>query len=177
MDVSDPSPGVRVDRGPDGLLTYMVDHAPEDLPLVRGRDLERAWYAARTAAIAAAWGPARGFRFRRPDGSTLDLALSDQDAACWAGAVDGTVGLSSRYGLSVCLRLLALVDLLGRAEWAVRFCRFASDGAELDGTLLRAAATTPLNGDLRFDEAPFRVRLHPASQAENCLLQVPRGPA
>lgn len=166
MSPSDPWPAVRVGSGPDGLLTYMVDHAPEELPLVRGRDLERAWYAARDAAIAADWGAARGFRFRRADGSTVDLALADRDAACWAGAVDGTVGLSSLYGLSVCLRLLALVDLLARADWAVPLCRLAPDGAELDNALLRAAATAPLNADLRFDEAPFRTRLeHPALMA------------
>jgi hypothetical protein len=158
MNVSDPSP-VRVRRSPDGLLTYMVDMAPEELPCVRGRDLERAWYAAREAAIASAWGTMRGFRFRRADGSVVKLALSDRDATCWAGAVDGTVGLSSSYGLSVCLRLLALVDLLARAAWTAPFCQLAPDGAELDLVLLRAAATAPLNADLRFDEAPFRARL------------------
>ncbi len=140
-------------------MTYVVDLAPEELPRVRGRDLERAWYAAREAAIASDWGVTRGFRFRRADGSVVDLALADRDAACWAGAVDGTVGLSSSYGLSVCLRLLALVDLLARAAWAAPFCRLARDGAELDGTLLRAAATAPLNSDLRFEETPFRARL------------------
>ncbi len=159
MNLSEPSPAVRVGHGPDGLLTYLIDLAPEALPRVRGRDLERAWYAAREAAIAADWGVTRGFRFRRPDGTVVDLALADRDAACWAGAVDGTVGLSSSYGLSVCLRLLALVDLLARADWATPFCRLARDGAELDGILLRAAATAPLNGDLRFDEALFRTRL------------------
>ncbi|MGA9866659.1 MAG: hypothetical protein WBQ75_09485 [Acetobacteraceae bacterium] len=165
MSLSDSSSDVRVGRGPDGLLTYLVDHAPEELPVVRGRDLERAWYAARDAAIAADWGPVRGFRFRRGDGSTVDLALADRDAACWAGAVDGTVGLSSAYGLSLCLRLLALVDLLARAEWAVALCRLAPDGAELDDTLLKAAATAPLNADLRFDEASFRTRLRPSALA------------
>ncbi len=159
MSVSELSSGVRVSQGPGGLLTYMVDHAPEELPLVRGHDLERAWYAARNAAIAADWGTARGFRFRRADGSTVDLALADRDAACWAQAVDGTLGLASSYGLSVCLRLLALVDLLARSAWAASLCRLAPDGAEFDGTLLRAAATAPLNGELRFDEEPFRSRL------------------
>jgi hypothetical protein len=159
MNVSQSSTPVRVGRGPDGFLTYMVDLAPEDLPQVRGRDLERAWYAAREAAIASDWGVSRGFRFRRPDGSVVDLALADRDAACWAGAVDGTVGLTSSYGLSLCLRLLALVDLLSRADWAASFCRLARDGAELEPELLNAAGTARLNADLRFDEAPFRARL------------------
>ncbi len=152
---------VRVGRGPDGFLTYMVDLAPEDLPAVRGRDLERAWYAAREAAIAADWGVSRGFRFRRADGSVVDLALADRDAACWAGAVDLTVGLSSSYGLSLCLRLLALVDLLARAPWAAAFCRLARDGAELEPVLLGAAASAQLDAELRFDEAWFRARLAP----------------
>lgn len=165
MDVSHHQSAVRVGRGPDGLLTYMVDLAPEDLPEVRGRDLERAWYAAREAAIACDWGVTRGFRFRRRDGSVVDLALADRDAACWAGAVDLTVGLASSYGLSLCLRLLALVELLARAKWAAPFCRLERDGAELDMALLRAAATAPLNADLRFDELPFRARLmRPALQ-------------
>ena len=64
----------------------------------------------------ATWGAVRGFRFRRPDGSYTDLALADRDARCWAGAVDRTAGLTSSYGLSLCLRLLALVDLLARAR-------------------------------------------------------------
>jgi hypothetical protein len=177
MDVPNPSP-VRVRRSPEGLLTYMVDMAPEELPQVRGRDLERAWYAAREAAIASAWGTMRGFRFRRPDGSVVDLALSDRDATCWAGAVDGTVGLSSSYGLSVCLRLLALVDLLARAEWAAPFCQLAPDGAELDLVLLRAAATAPLNAELRFDEALFRARLgRPALAPSSEAAAYPGGPA
>jgi hypothetical protein len=150
---------VRVGRGPDGFLTYAVDLAPEDLPRVRGRDLERAWYAAREAALASDWGVSRGFRFRRADGSFVDLALADRDAACWAGAVDGTVGLGSSYGLSLCLRLLALVELMARARWTARFCRFARDGAELEPELLGAAASAPLNAELRFDEDWFTARL------------------
>ncbi len=177
MDLSPPSP-VRVRRSPEGLLTYMIDMAPEELPRVRGRDLERAWYAAREAAIASAWGAARGFRFRRADGSVIELALSDRDAACWAGAVDSTVGLSSSYGLSVCLRLLAMVDLLARAAWAAPFCQLAPDGAELDLALLRAAAAAPLNADLRFEEAPFRTYLgRPALDAPAGASSYPGGPA
>ncbi|MDQ2803798.1 MAG: hypothetical protein M3Y41_14410 [Pseudomonadota bacterium] len=150
---------MRVGRSPDGSLTYLVDVPPEELPAVRGRDLERAWYAARDAAIAAAWGAMRGFRFCRADGSFTDLALADADARCWAGAVDGTVGLRSSYGLSLCLRLLALVDLLARAPWTAPFFRLARDGAELDPSLLRAAATAPLTAEARFDESAFRARL------------------
>jgi hypothetical protein len=152
---------VRVGVGPDGSVTYLVDVPPEELPAVRGRDIERAWYAARDAAIASAWGAVRGFRFRRRDGTTTDLALADRDALCWAGAVDGTVGMGNCYGLSLCLRLLALVDLLARAHWATPLFRLARDGAELDPSLLRAAATAPLTAEARFDEALFRARIAP----------------
>ncbi len=174
MSLSEPSPAVRVGRGPDGSLTYLVDLSPEELPAVRSRDLERAWYAAREAAISAAWGAMRGFRFCRADGTHTDLALADPDARCWAGAVDGTVGLANSYGLSLCLRLLALVDLLARARWTSALFRLARDGAELDPTLLRAAATAPLTADARFDETLFRARLGPfalpppASSARLC---------
>ena len=120
MEPSEHPPSVHVGVGPDGTLTYLVDRPPEALPPVLRRDLERAWHAARDAALAQRWGDARGFRFRRDDGSYTDLALADRDARCWAGAVDVTVGMGNSYGLSLCLRLLALVDLLARVSWAER---------------------------------------------------------
>jgi hypothetical protein len=150
---------VQVGARPDGSLTYLVALPPEDLPPVNRRDLERAWYAAREAALSDRWGVARFFRFQRPDGTFGDLALADPDACCWAGAVDRTVGLRNSYGLSVCLRLLALVDLLARARWADPLRQLQADGAEFHPSLLRAAASTPLGADARFDEAGFRSRL------------------
>ncbi len=167
METKDFSPSVRVGSGPDGSVTYLVDGPPEALPPVRGRDLERAWYAAREAAIAGSWSTVRGFRFRRPDGSHTDLALADPHARCWAGAVDGTVGLGNGYGLALCLRLLALVDLLARARWALPLFRLERDGADLHPSLLSAAATAPLNPDARFDEISFRANLGvlPSAQA------------
>ena len=140
-------------------MTYLVDMPPESLPPVCGRDLERAWYAAREAALAQSWGAVRGFRFHRTDGSHTDLALADRDARCWAGAVDGTVGIANSYGLSVLMRLLALVELLAHARWALPLCHLARDGAELHPSLLRTAATQPLTQEARFDEAGFRRRL------------------
>ena len=94
-----------------------------------------------------------------PDGSHTDLALADRDARCWVGAVDRTVGITSASGLSLCLRLLALIDLLARAPWARSLFHLARDGAEFHPALLRAAASAPLTRDARFDEAGFRVRL------------------
>ena len=140
-------------------MTYFVDLPPEALPPVLGRDLAAAWDAARDAAAGAAWGAARLFRFQRPDGSVTDFALSDEDARCWAGAVDGTVGMQTSYGLSLCLRLLALVDLLAHAPWAAGLFRISRAGTVLHPALLSAAATTPLTPDARFDQARLRARL------------------
>lgn len=150
---------VQVGTAADGTLTYLVDLPPEALPPVRLRDLAGAWDAARAAASAATWGAARLFRFRRADGSCTDLALADPDACCWAGAIDGTVGMNTSYGLSLCLRLLALVDLLARAGWATSLFAVKPDGAEIDPTVLRTAATAPLTRDARFDECGFRDRV------------------
>jgi hypothetical protein len=150
---------IQVGSGPGGSVTYLVDLPPESLPTVGKRDLELAWYAARDAAIADHWGSVRAFRFNRPDGSHTDLALADRDASCWVGAVDRSVGLATMRGLSLCLRLLALVDLLARASWARPLFRLARDGAEFHPALLRAAASQPLTQDARFDEAGFRLRL------------------
>lgn len=161
MNTSPHSPSVRVGAGPDGTLTYLVDVPPEALPPVLGRDLEHAWYAARDAAISQSWGAVRGFRFCRPDGSHTDLALADRDARCWAGAIDGAVGIGTGYGLSLCLRLLALVDLLARVDWALPLLRLEPDGAELHPSLLRTAATAPLTAEARFDETRFRTSLPP----------------
>ncbi len=143
----------------DGTLTYLVDLPPEAMPPVRHGDLELVWEAARRAADRADWGAARLFRFRRADGSFTDLALADRDACCWAGAVDGSVGMQTSYGMSVCLRLLALVDLLARARWADRFFTLRRDGAELHPALLRAAATAGLTREARFDAEAMRAEL------------------
>lgn len=160
MEPSEQPASIHVGAGPNGSVTYLVALPPEELPAVHRRDLERAWYAARDAALAQRWGVARFFRFERPDGSFGDLALADRDACCWADAVDGTVGLRSSYGLSVCLRLLALVDLLARVRWADSLCLLERDGAELHPSLLRAAASAPLTAEARFDETGFRSRLN-----------------
>jgi hypothetical protein len=101
----------------------------------------------------------RAFRFNRPDGSHTDLALADRDAGCWVGAVDRSVGLATTRGLSLCLRLLALIDLLAHAAWARPLFHLARDGAEFHPALLRTAASQPLTQDARFDEAGFRSRL------------------
>ncbi|MCW3475036.1 hypothetical protein [Limobrevibacterium gyesilva] len=147
---------IQMGAAADGTLTYLVDAPPEALPPVRQRDLAAAWDAARSAATHEDWGPARLFRFRRGDGSATDLALADPDACCWAHAVDATIGTSTSYGLSLCLRLLGLVDLLAQARWADALFTVRRDGAEIHPALLHAAATTALTPDARLD--PERVR-------------------
>jgi hypothetical protein len=154
---------VHVRAANDGTLTYLVDMPPEALPPVRLRDLAAAWDAARDAAITARWGMVRLFRFRRADGSVTDLALADPDACCWAGAIDGTVGIGNAYGLSLFLRLLALIDLLAHARWADALFTITRDGAELHHALLRGAATAALTRDARFDETDLRARVLPAA--------------
>ena len=159
MDPHEQPPSVRVGAGPDGSLTYQVSIPPEVLPPVLGRDLEQAWYAARNAALDQRWGTVRGFRFSRPDGTHTDLALADRDACCWVGAVDLAFGINNTHGLSVCLRLLALVDLLARAPWVRPMVQIARDGADLHPALLRTAANQPLTEHGHFDETGFRTRL------------------
>jgi len=159
MESSDHTPPIRVGTSPDGALTYLVGVPPEALPPVASRDLERAWYAARRAALAEQWGSVRVFRFLRPDGDNSDLVLADRDASCWAGALDAIHGIGTCKGLSVTLRLLALVDLLAHAPWAVPLLRLARDGAEPDPALWRAAAAEPLTREARFDPDGFRTRL------------------
>lgn len=155
-----PEPSARA-HSPGAWPTYLVETGPEDLPAVRTRDLDRAWHAAREAARAEAWGSIRGFRFRHADARETDLLLADRDACCWVGAVDRIAALRSAYGLSLCLRLLALIDLLARAPWTEPLCRLARDGAELDPRLLRLAAVAPLSAEARFDEPSFRAAFAP----------------
>ena len=156
---SAPQSPLHVGQAVDGTLTYLVDRSPSALPPVRGRDLAAAWDAARGAALGAMWGAGRRFCFRGDDGRVTELALHDRDARCWAGAVEVTTGLQTLYGLSLCLRLLALVDLLAKARWADGLCRLRRDGAELHPALLRAAAEAELTNDGRFDETRIRAGL------------------
>ena len=152
---------IRIGEGEDGTITYVIPLTPDALPPVRGRDLAAAWDAARDAAIDACWGARRQFRFS----GRLDLALADPDARCWAGAVDRTVGLGSSYGVSLMLRLLALIDLLPRAPWTAGYYDLRRDGAHLDPALLRAVSACRLTPDARLDEHGLRTALAPAGVA------------
>ncbi|MFC3124622.1 hypothetical protein ACFOD4_06060 [Pseudoroseomonas globiformis] len=140
--------GIQVAMSPEGVLHYAIPCRPEALPPVTPQALSLAWDAARAAASAEAWGPHRMLAFQ--DGPVL--ALADADAACWAEAVDRAVGLQNLSGLALCLRLLALVELLGRAPWLSGLFAIARDGIEMHPALLSAAASEPLDSAARFDE-------------------------
>lgn len=150
-----PTP-IRVARAPDGVLAYAVPMPPERLPPVAPRELEAAWETARAAAAAERWGAPRRLLFRRPDGAMQELLLADADAACWAEAVDAAHDLGTLAGLSVCLRLLALVEVMTRARWMRGLFTLAADGIELHPALLRAAAAMPLDAAAGFDETALR---------------------
>jgi hypothetical protein len=91
--------------------------------------------------------------FRRADGEAMELLLADADAACWAEAVDARHGLATPQGLAICLRLLALIEAMGRMARLKGFFTIRTTGAELHPALLRAAASLPLDQAGRFDEA------------------------
>jgi hypothetical protein len=154
---------IRVARTPNGALAYLVALPPEHLPPVPPRELLRAWDAAREAATARLRGPPRLLLFRCPaggmasaeSGGTTEIAIADRDARCWAEAVDRLVGLDSLGGLALCLRLLALVEVMTRADWLSGLFDVApgGHGIELHPSLLAAAARQPLDSTARFDEA------------------------
>jgi hypothetical protein len=144
-----------LDCGGDRLV-YRVTLPPEAMPPVTIRDLEQAWDAARAAALSRSGATHRQFSFRGEDGRIATFDLDDRDARLWAGAVDRVSGLTTLGGISLCLRLLALIDLMANSPWAFGFMTPKRDGARLDRALLRAAARAELTEEARFDEASLR---------------------
>ncbi|WP_194152335.1 hypothetical protein [Muricoccus nepalensis] len=136
---------------------YAIPFPPEATPAVAPRALLLAWDAARDAASAALHGPPRAFRFAGDP--SLDLVLEDRDACCWAEALDRRIGLDHADGVATLLRLLALLEVMGRASWLRGLFDIGREGTVLHPDLLRAAATQPLDGAARFDEEGLRVRL------------------
>lgn len=144
---------IRVARAPDGSLTYAIPLGPERLPAVPPAELLGAWALARQAAAGRHWGRPRRLRFQRPGGAPTDIAIADPDAGAWAEAIDQGVGLETLGGLSLCLRLLALVEAMARLPWLAGLFAVTAEGIELHPTLLAAAAALPLDPAARFDEA------------------------
>lgn len=147
---------IHVAGAPDGSLAYAIPLAPEALPAVSPTALLAAWDAARARAHSGAWGPPRDLVFRREDGSATRIVIEDRDARSWAEAVDRGADLSTLAGLSVCLRLLALVEVMGRSAWLAGLFSVTADGVELHPSLLRAAASMPLDSGARFDAGELR---------------------
>ncbi|MFC0384092.1 hypothetical protein [Muricoccus vinaceus] len=136
---------------------YAIPFSPQATPPVAPRALLSAWDAARDAAAAALHGPPRAFRFAGEP--SLDLLLEDRDACCWAEALDRRIGLDHAQGMATLLRLLALLEVMGRASWLRGLFDIGREGTVLHPDLLRAAASHPLDGAARFDEEGLRNRL------------------
>lgn len=139
--------------GPAGEILHLIAGAPPGLPPVARRDLEQAWEAAQIPVEAP---PPRGFHFAVPDGPPVSLLVGDPDAASWAASVESCVGLDTSHGVSVCLRLLALVSLMAQSGWARGWFELRRDGAAIRPELLQAAALAPLSATGGFDETALR---------------------
>ncbi|WP_187829929.1 hypothetical protein [Siccirubricoccus phaeus] len=150
------APQIHLAEAPDGALTYDIPLPPEALPPVRPEELLEAWHLARRAAALRQWGPRRVLLFPRPGGETTEFAITDRDAGCWAEAIDRAAGLETIGGLALCLRLLALVELLTRAPSLAALFEVTAEGIELHPSLLAAAAALPLDAAARFDESRLR---------------------
>jgi hypothetical protein len=142
---------IMVAGAPDGSLTYAIPCPPEALPAVAPAALLGAWEAARAAAAAGHWGTPRHLLFQDAAGAAMRIAIADRDACCWAEAVDRTADLATPRGLALCLRLLALIEVLGRSRALGGLFRLSGDGVDLHPALLRAAAAMPLDSAARFD--------------------------
>lgn len=143
---------IQVAAAPDGTPTYAIPGPPAALPEVSPAALLAAWEAARVAAANGHWGAPRLLLFRTESGA-MRIALTDRDACCWAEAVDRLQDLGTARGLALCLRLLALIDAMGRAPDLSGLFEVTADGVVLHPALLRAAARLPLDGAARFDVA------------------------
>ncbi len=152
-------PAIRTESGPRGEILHLIPHPAAILPAVTKRDLEQAWDAAREAAQAPQTAATHFFRFSQGAAPPLDLVLTDPDAAAWAGAVDRIADLSTAHGISVCLRLLALVELMGRAAWTRAWFTLSRAGLEFHPALLQAAALSPLTDTGGFAETALRALL------------------
>lgn len=148
---------IRMAEDEAGGLAYAVPCPPEALPAVRPSALLAAWRAAHARARAGGSGPPRTLVFAgRAGAAPRRLRLADRDARAWAEAVDRAAGLGSLGGLALCLRLLALVEVLVRERALDRFHVLGPEGIEIHPALLRAAATLPLDAGARFDAAALR---------------------
>jgi hypothetical protein len=157
-------PAILTSITPAGEILHLVPHAVAALPPVTRRDMEQAWELAQTAANNP---QPRTIRFSSPKNPPLDLQLADSDAASWASAIDRSKNLSTAHGLSVLLRLLALVDLMSHAPWLRAWFTLSRAGLTLHPALLQAAALSPLTPTGAFEETALGALLpHEAAPME-----------
>jgi len=154
---------IRTEYGPAGEILHLVPYTPEALPPVTKRDLEQAWDAARADSLKpgrrAIDAQTRLIRFAAAAQPPLDLALTDRDAASWATAIDGVADMTTPHGISTCLRLLALIELMGRSVWTRKWFSLSRAGLEFHPALLQAAALSPLTATGGFAETALRALL------------------
>ncbi|WP_439597896.1 hypothetical protein [Falsiroseomonas sp.] len=170
-----PDTAITLGAAEDGSLSYAIPLSPEALPPVAPSALLNAWEAARAHAQSGQWGPVRRLLFRGPQGAAIVLAIADRDARSWAEAVDRRVDLATLPGLALCLRLLALVEVMGRSAWMAGLFNVTAEGVELHPALVRAAAAMPLDAAARFDAERIRALLSRALPASR--VAVPEIPA
>jgi hypothetical protein len=143
-------------------LLHSLAFPPEQLPAVEPSNLSRAWQAATLGAetgMVLQHGDIEGVAFRWEGGESTFL-FADLDASCWAAALDRLYGLDNTLGLATLFRLLALIELVARAEWLRPLFRLGHrDGPLPDPDVLHLAAALPLTPSARFDAADFRRRL------------------
>lgn len=148
--------------GPDSRVAHALPFTPASIPPVPPRVLLAAWDSAREGAALGLRGPERALFFaagNRAAPGSVRLDLSDPDARCWAEAIDLTLGLGTVSGMAVLLRLLALLDAMGRLPWLRGMFEISAGEAELHPALLGAAAELPLDPAARLDETSLRRRL------------------
>ena len=149
---------IRTKIGPGGEVLHVVPGAPPDLPPVSRFHLEQAWDAARAASAGLAPPRTHGFRFNG-GAAPLNLLLADRDAASWTHGVERIADFSTAYGISLCLRLLALVALMGQVEWLRPWFSLGRGRADIHPALLQAAALAPLTPEGGFAETSLRALL------------------
>lgn len=149
------APMVRTTTLPSGAVRHELPVPPAALPAVPPAALEIAWECAREAAEAGLWGPARLIAFAGGE----EIALTDPDAAAWAEAMARHAGFETLAGLALCLRLLALVEVMGRAPWLRGHFTLRAEGVSFHPALLAAAARAPLDATGRFEESSLRAML------------------
>ena len=143
-------------------LIQRLAFPPEQLAAVAPSDLIEAWKAATLGAevgMVLQPGDIQGVEFRWAEGESRFM-FADLDGSCWAAALDRRYGLENLRGIAILFRLLALIDLMARADWLRPLFRLGSeDGVWFDPDLLRVAADQPLTASARFDAAEVRRRL------------------